>query len=157
VKLLRVGELAEKTGKTRRAIRFYEELGLLVPTRRTKGGFRLYGASALVRIHWIDRLQELGFTLPEIGKFLAALHEQEHGPAAMDDLRAFYASKLQVTQELLKRVQALETELQESLRYLSACTSCAPDTHRSACRNCEAAAHSEGPQPVLVAAIHAHG
>ncbi|MBC04401.1 MAG: hypothetical protein CMJ34_14040 [Phycisphaerae bacterium] len=156
-KLLRVGELAEKTGKTRRAIRFYEELGLLVPARRTKGGFRQYDASALVRIHWIDRLQELGFSLPEIGKFLAALHEQDNGPAAMDELRAFYASKLLVTQELLQRMQALESELQESLHYLSACSSCSPDTHRSACRTCEAAAHGDGPQPVLVAAVHAHG
>ena len=49
-KLLRVGELAEQTGKTRRAIRFYEELGLLHPAQRTKGGFRQYDGAALVRI-----------------------------------------------------------------------------------------------------------
>jgi len=156
-KLLRVGELAEQTGKTRRAIRFYEELGLLVPARRTKGGFRQYDGTALVRIHWIDRLQELGFSLPEIGEFLSALREQDHGPAAMDELRAFYARKMLETRQAIRRMQALESELQDSLRYLSACTSCAPETLRAACRTCDDEAHGEGPQPALVAAVHAPG
>ena len=41
-KLLRIGDLAEKTGKTKRALRLYEEMGLLVPSERSTGGFRLY-------------------------------------------------------------------------------------------------------------------
>ena len=41
-RLLRIGDLAEKTGKTKRALRLYEEMGLLVPSDRTSGGFRLY-------------------------------------------------------------------------------------------------------------------
>ena len=41
-KLLRIGDLAEKTGKTKRALRLYEEMGLLVPSERSSGGFRLY-------------------------------------------------------------------------------------------------------------------
>ena len=40
--LLKVGELAKRTGKTVRAIHLYEELGLLAPAVRSKGGFRLY-------------------------------------------------------------------------------------------------------------------
>ena len=40
--LLKVGELARRTGKTARAIHLYEELGLLTPAVRSKGGFRLY-------------------------------------------------------------------------------------------------------------------
>lgn len=156
-KLLRVGELAEQTGKTRRAIRFYEELGLLVPAQRTKGGFRQYDGTALVRIHWIDRLQELGFSLPEIGEFLSALREEDHGPAAMDSLRAFYGRKVLETRAAIRRMHALEGELQDSLRYLSVCTSCAPETLRTACRTCDDEAHGDGPQPPLVAAVHAPG
>ena len=38
--LLKVGELAKRTGKTVRAVHLYEELGLLTPAVRSKGGFR---------------------------------------------------------------------------------------------------------------------
>ncbi len=41
---LKVGELAKRTGKTVRAVHLYEELGLLAPAVRSKGGFRLYPA-----------------------------------------------------------------------------------------------------------------
>lgn len=155
--LLRVGEIARQTGKTTRAIRFYEELGLVVPARRTKGGFRQYDRTALVRIYWIDRLQELSFSLQEIGEFLSALREEDHGPAAMDALRAFYGRKLIETRQAIRRMQALEAELKDSLGYLSACQSCAPDTLRTACRTCDDEAHRERPQPALVAAVHGHG
>jgi MerR family copper efflux transcriptional regulator len=155
--LLRVGELARQTGKTTRAIRFYEELGLLEPIQRTKGGFRQYDRTALIRVYWIDRLQELGFSLPEIGEFLSALREQSHGPAAMDELRAFYGRKLIEARQAIQRMQALEAELKDSLTYLSACQSCAPNTLRSACRSCDDEAHRERPQPALVAAVHVPG
>ena len=48
--LLKVGELAKKTGKTVRAVHLYEELGLLAPAVRSKGGFRLYHGKAVKRI-----------------------------------------------------------------------------------------------------------
>ena len=57
----RIGELAKKADKTVRTIHFYEELGLLQPASRSPGGFRMYTNKALDRIHWIERLQELGF------------------------------------------------------------------------------------------------
>ena len=42
VLLLRVGDLAQRTQKSVRALHLYEELGLLLPIERSKGGFRLY-------------------------------------------------------------------------------------------------------------------
>ena len=45
--LLKVGDLARKTGKSVRALRLYEELGLLQPRTRSDGGFRLYGADEI--------------------------------------------------------------------------------------------------------------
>ena len=152
--LLKVGELAERTGKTNRALRFYEELDLLAPARRTKGGFRLYDPSALVRIHWIDRLQELGFSLSEIRDFMSSLREQDTGPAAMDHLRAFYARKLIDTRQAVARLQALEGELTESLGYLHSCQTCAPATPRSACPSCNTSEHSGASVPRMVAAVH---
>lgn len=151
--LLKIGQVAELSGKTVRAIHFYEELGLLVPAQRTKGGFRLYDPDALLRIQWIDRLQDLGFSLPEIRDFLSNLRGDASGPAAMHRLRQFYAEKLKETRIKLESLQRLEGELQESLTYLAGCRACAPSTARTACRSCEDTSHSGHEPPALVAAV----
>lgn len=150
---MRIGELSEKSGRTSRTLHFYEELGLLTPVGRTKGGFRLYDADSLVRIHWISRLQELGFSLPEIKDFLIELRDRQSGPAMMHELRDFYATKLEETRATLARLQGLEAELAESLVYLSTCRSCAPATEKTACPSCSLDEHSGVDAPVMVAAI----
>src|SRR4029078_12300031 len=73
VKPLRVGELARRTGKTVRALHLYEEMGLLRPVHRSKGGFRLYAPSSVARVAWIGKLQEAGFSLHELRAFLQAV------------------------------------------------------------------------------------
>ena len=83
VSLVRVGELAKRTGKTVRAIHLYEELGLLAPAVRSKGGFRLYPGKAVKRIDWIQKLQDLGFSLTEIKAFLRDWEESDTAPKAM--------------------------------------------------------------------------
>jgi len=152
--LLRVGELAERSGKTVRAVRFYEEMGLLEPISRTTGGFREYDDNALLRIQWIDRLQELGFSLADIRAFLSTLRAEEQGPAAMDQLRTFYAKKLIETRQSISRLQLLEKELKESLSYLHACQACAPATPRTACPSCNDGDHQGAQPPPLIAAVH---
>ncbi|MEA2698455.1 MAG: hypothetical protein QOI66_2726, partial [Myxococcales bacterium] len=85
--LLKVGELAKKTGKTVRALHLYEELGLLTPAVRSKGGFRLYSGRATTRIEWIQKLQDMGFSLTEIKAFLRGWEECDTAPKAMDRVR----------------------------------------------------------------------
>ncbi len=153
ISLYRVGSLARETGKTVRAIRFYEELGLLEPVSRTKGGFRQYDATALVRIHWIDRLQELGFSLKDIGTFLGSIRGEETAPAAMDRLASSYEEKLTETRDAIERLQTLETELSDAISYLSTCRTCAPSTALSACSSCDASEHENVPAPAMVAAV----
>jgi len=152
-RLLRVGQLARSTGKTNRTIRFYEELSLLAPTRRTKGGFRLYHPDAVTRIHWIDRLQELGFSLHEIRDFLQTFRGEEHGPAAMDQLRSFYEEKLNETRAAIMRLRRLEGELESSLRYLQACHGCSPETLRTACHTCSEPHEPSEEVPTMIAAV----
>ncbi|MCB9744092.1 MAG: MerR family transcriptional regulator [Alphaproteobacteria bacterium] len=151
---MRIGALAKRAGKTSRAIHFYEELGLLRPAGRTKGGFRLYGEEAVTRIRWIERLQELGFSLPEIQEFLARLQEEDHGPDAMRRLEAFYREKLAETRAAIARLAELERDLSDSLDYLAGCRGCEPLTHRSRCSVCDEAAHEGRETPVMVAAVH---
>jgi len=150
--LLRVGALAKRAGKTPRALRFYEEMGLLNPVQRTQGGFRLYHPDALIRIHWIDRLQDLGFSLPETRDFLDQFRNKPTGVSAMDQLRIFYQKKLEETQGAMKRLQTLEAELQDSLLYLEGCQTCEAHGSLEACRGCDQP-HAQSEMPLLVAAV----
>ena len=94
IRTLRIGDLAKATHKTQRALRLYEELGLLTPGDRTSGGFRLYGREAVERVHWIGKLQELGFTLHEIQGLVQALHDEHIPKAAMAQVRGLFMQKL---------------------------------------------------------------
>ena len=70
-RLLRIQEVAADTGLTPRAIRYYEELGLLAPAARSDGAYRLYDAEDLERLRFIRGLRDdAGFSLAEIGQLL---------------------------------------------------------------------------------------
>ena len=63
---MRIGELAQQTGATTKAIRYYEELGLLPQADRTPSGYRDYGLDAVERVRFIKDAQAGGLTLTEI-------------------------------------------------------------------------------------------
>jgi len=70
-RLLRITEVAAETGLTTRAIRYYEEIGLLEPAARSDGDYRLYDASDLDRLQFIRSLRDdAGFSLAQIGQLL---------------------------------------------------------------------------------------
>ncbi len=66
-RVFKIGELARRTGLTVRTLHHYDEIGLLVPGRRTSSGHRLYGFDELERLQRILSLRQLGFSLEEIG------------------------------------------------------------------------------------------
>ncbi len=150
--LLRVGDIARATGKTVRAIHLYEELGLLKPATRSSGGFRLFDASAVDRVRWIDSLHGLGFSLQEMREVLQNWWTADQGPAAMADLRELFQRKLEQTRDALRRHRQLEAELEEGLRYLHTCESCAAPGSVHACVNCQQD-HGVAEAPALVAGI----
>lgn len=63
---MKVGELAKRTGLSVRALHYYDEIGLLQPSKLTASGHRLYGPAELVRLQQIKSLRQLGFSLDEI-------------------------------------------------------------------------------------------
>ena len=68
--LLSIGELSERTGVPTSALRYYDELGLVRPAARVAGR-RRYAASAVRDVGVILFFREIGFSLAEIGRFLA--------------------------------------------------------------------------------------
>jgi MerR family transcriptional regulator, copper efflux regulator len=156
--LMQVGDLAKESGKTVRAIHLYEELALLHPAGRSKGRYRLYGPDALVRIRWISKLQELGFSLPELQGVLRDT-PSDTAHLATERLQSLYSQKLAETRQQIKRLHALELELKESLAYLSTCGDvCEPERLMTQCRSCDLhEQHAQHKQlPHAEACAHAH-
>ena len=67
---LTVKQVAGRTGVSVRTLHYYDEIGLLPPTRTTEAGYRLYGEEALARLQQILFLKELDFPLEEIRAIL---------------------------------------------------------------------------------------
>ncbi|MFF0436613.1 MerR family transcriptional regulator [Streptomyces sp. NPDC004327] len=76
---MRIGELARRTGTTARALRHYEEAGL-ISSVRADNGYRVYDEGAVVRVSNIRYLLGAGLTLEDVAAFAACL--DGHVPAA---------------------------------------------------------------------------
>jgi MerR family copper efflux transcriptional regulator len=92
--LAQIGQVAVRTGLSLRTIRFYEEAGLVVPSARTEGGFRLYSTDDVDRLEVIKRMKPLGFALEEMRELLALLADLDAGRGdrerLLDRLRMFH-------------------------------------------------------------------
>jgi len=152
-KLMRVGELAKAVGKTVRAMHLYEELGLLEPTTRSEGGFRLYGPEAVDRIHWIVKLQAIGFTLAEIQGFVQQFQGAGSGREATEHVRALFAEKQTQIRQQITQLQVIENDLVEALAYLDSCQTCSDDYMPTECGECNHHGHHKGEAPPLFAGL----
>jgi len=72
---MHIGALAERTGMSLRTLRHYDETGLLKPSGRTEGGFRLYTDEDLARLLVIRRMKPLGFSLDEMTDLLEVVDQ----------------------------------------------------------------------------------
>ena len=80
--LLSIGEFSVRTGLSIPALRHYDEVGLVSPSRRSEGGFRLYSDSDLERLLVIRRMKPLGYGLEEMRRLLEVV---DRLPSAGDD------------------------------------------------------------------------
>ncbi|MBS0370975.1 MAG: MerR family transcriptional regulator [Proteobacteria bacterium] len=107
---MRIGELAEQTGMTRDAIRFYERLGLIKPERGQEGrhGYRRYDTTAVRRLGLIKQGKTLGFSLEEIRELLDAWANHTLKP---EQKRSVLADKIAVVDRKISELQTLSQEL----------------------------------------------
>ncbi len=82
---MQIGELAERTGLSIRTLRHYDEIGLLRPSARSDGGFRLYTPDDESRLLLIRRMKPLGYSLEQMGELLAVVDglDADPGDAAL--------------------------------------------------------------------------
>jgi DNA-binding transcriptional MerR regulator len=85
---MQIGEVAERTELSLRTIRYYEEVGLVVPSARSQGGFRLYTEPDIERLNLVKRMKPLGFQLEEMRDLLAVLDPAPDAAPLTGDQRA---------------------------------------------------------------------
>lgn len=114
---MQIGELARKAGVLTSRIRFYEARGLLPPAARDGNGYRAYGRRDLKIIGFILRAQSLGFSLREIGAFLALPRE---GQPAAQALVPILEAKLVEIDAVIAAARRRRAEIRDLLRELQA-------------------------------------
>ena len=117
---MRIGEVAERTELSFRTLRHYDEIGLVTPSARTDGGFRLYTEGDVARILLIRRMKPLGFTLDEMRELLEVVDEMAGDAddpnvrARLDAVRAEAAAR----REKLRRQVEMADEFLDQLERI---------------------------------------
>lgn len=107
--MLKIGELAKRTGLTVRTLHHYDDIGLLSPSARSDAGYRLYNETDIARLHRILALRRFGMGLADIGTYLT-------GPDlplidVVDRQIAMLASQIDAAKTLRSRLQGLRGRL----------------------------------------------
>lgn len=128
---MQIGEVAERTGLSLRTIRYYEEVGLVVPTARSQGGFRLYTDTDVERLEVVKRIKPLEFTLEQmrelldVNERLASSHrlrktERDQLLATLHGYREAIAARCETLREQLAAAKAFDAALATYADNLSA-------------------------------------
>ncbi len=110
-----IGEIAAESRVNIQTVRYYERRGLVPTPQRTPAGYRKYSRDVVLRIRFIKRAQELGFTREEIAELLAL--RVRHGEACGEVSRRAKV-KIAVVQQKLRELERLKRALE---RLVEAC------------------------------------
>jgi DNA-binding transcriptional MerR regulator len=104
--LTRIGEVADKLKVSPRTIKYYEELGLIKPGKRSPGGFRLYTEEDVECLKRILKMKGMGYSLSAIREILAVREVAEE------------ADKVVVLKEVVERLEEQEQQVAERIRKM---------------------------------------
>lgn len=139
--MISIGELAKKANVSNRTVRYYEELGLIVPKNRGSNRYRYYDDTHIERLQLIKMLQDSGFALKEI---LAALVPalDSHGKITFtgQEMARAIALALENQQKQLKsKAEEIERTIkavEKTLEELKVCFGCQRSQSLEDCINC---------------------
>ncbi len=109
-----ISEFGQKARITVRTLRFYEELGLIIPAQKNSAGHRLYGLEELAKLQLIQSLKFIGYSLQEIKNLLEddvkGLPQLEKSLAWQHQLLTEKRNELNRAIEAVERIQMLMSE-----------------------------------------------
>lgn len=140
--LLTIGALAQLSGLTVRTLRYYEEMDLITPVKRSQGRYRLYHPRVVKRIKAILALQELNYSLEDILAIIGPSSEMALVDSRVDRVHltraALERQKLCIEQKL-DHLNQVKNDLDKRLVVLmEQCHPCADRTPQTDCEEfCE--------------------
>ncbi|NRR30128.1 MerR family transcriptional regulator [Oxalobacteraceae bacterium] len=108
--MLKVGELAQRTGLTVRTLHHYDSIGLLTPSARSDSGYRLYQRDDIARLHQIQALRRFGMSLADIGTTLAKPD---------NSIAALVAQQLAALDQQIEQATRLRAQLEQLQRTIA--------------------------------------
>lgn len=116
---LKIGEVADLTGISNPTLRHYDNHGLITPSGRSPGGFRLYNEDDVRRVLLVRRMKPLGFTLDQMREFLdaAEIIQNPQGSEAADREQA-EATLANIREETRSRYEKLLKQLGYAEEFL---------------------------------------
>ncbi len=112
-----IGQVAERSGFSASALRYYEGIGLVEPSTRTGSGYRIYDDASLTRLAFISRAKQLGCSLEEITDLVGIWDGERCGPVQ----RRFHdlvTNKLADTERQIGELTVLRDQLRQAAAFL---------------------------------------
>lgn len=106
--LLKIGQVARRTGLTVETVRFYEKQRLIEAPERSASGYRQYPVEAVKRLKFIQRAKDAGFTLSDIGDLLAL---RQRPDASCADVKLSASRKLEEVERKIGDLQCIRDAL----------------------------------------------
>jgi DNA-binding transcriptional MerR regulator len=128
-----IGQVAERSGFSPSALRYYERVGLVEPSTRTGAGYRVYDDGALVRLAFIARAKQLGCTLDEITDLAGVWDGERCGPV-QKRFHDLITTKLAEAERQIVELTTLTGQLREAAAMLAGPATDAPCNEECACR-----------------------
>lgn len=122
---LRIGEVAKRTGLSVKTIRFYCDQGLLQPTGRSDGGYRLFNEECFAELKLIRALRVMDVPLPELARILEV---RRAGVCHCSSLKNSISTKITSIDERILALESMKTELQRLLQSWQNCGGTALET-----------------------------
>jgi DNA-binding transcriptional MerR regulator len=119
-----IGTVADRVDLSLRTIRYYEEIGLVSPSGRTEGGFRLYTESDIDRLHLVKALKPVGMPLDMISELLACADQisQADGRSDLGEVERRLESVLATALSRCDELEHMLSVARDSLQAMSALT-----------------------------------
>jgi DNA-binding transcriptional MerR regulator len=153
--LIRIGDFAKRAGTTMRTVRYYEELGLIEPARRSKGGFRLYREQDLGRLRLIRRLQILDMPLAEVKTFFDQRRRGRCASEIAPALQGVLREHLNEMEQRMVQYRAMADSVRETIGILDSCQRCSYEPGPDVCPQCPVLAGRAAVPPHMQAVIEA--
>jgi Cu(I)-responsive transcriptional regulator len=111
---MNIGEASKQSGVNAKMIRYYEDIGLIVPARRTAANYRIYSENDVHRLRFIRRARDLGFPIAKITELLDLWDDQRRSSHQVKALALQHIDGLRAQIRAMQEVVATLESLSQS-------------------------------------------